>query len=61
MEQRMIEDIQYVETPTVRCEGDGKEPNIGHPLVYLNLGREGKVKCPYCGRAFIFKKIVDRV
>ncbi|MGQ0663971.1 MAG: zinc-finger domain-containing protein [Pseudomonadota bacterium] len=41
-----------VETATVECDGGGA---LGHPLVYLNLGREGRVECPYCDRLFVLK------
>lgn len=34
-----------------RCDGGG-EP-LGHPAVYLNLGKEGKVVCPYCSKCFV--------
>lgn len=49
----MIEDTQYIETSTVNCDGNETETKSGHPLIYLNLGKEGKVTCPYCGKAFI--------
>ncbi len=42
-----------VETPTVGCDGGGGP--LGHPLVYLVLGREGSVDCPYCSRRFVRK------
>jgi uncharacterized Zn-finger protein len=32
---------------------DGGEGPLGHPLVYLNLGDDGQVECPYCDRLFI--------
>ncbi len=28
----------------VACDGDGGA--LGHPRVYLNLGKEGRVECP---------------
>jgi uncharacterized Zn-finger protein len=39
-----------VETSTVACDG-GTE--LGHPVVYLNLGAQGETECPYCGRCFV--------
>lgn len=39
-----------VNTSTVACDG-GTE--LGHPVVYLNLGAEGETECPYCGRRFV--------
>ncbi len=40
-----------VKTHTVACDGDGGA--LGHPRVYLNLGDENEVECPYCDRRFI--------
>ena len=34
----------------VRAGGGGP---LGHPRVFLNLGRDGKVECPYCSRLFV--------
>ena len=48
-----IETIQ-VETDKVGCDGGGGA--LGHPLVYLTLGKEGRVDCPYCSRRFILKE-----
>jgi uncharacterized Zn-finger protein len=42
-----------VETTTVGCDGGGGP--LGHPLVYLNLGADGRVECPYCDRLFMLK------
>ena len=35
----------------VACDGDGGV--LGHPRVYLNLGKDGRAECPYCERIFI--------
>lgn len=43
-----------VETTKVACNGGGGP--LGHPLVYLNLGKDGTVNCPYCGRHFKLKE-----
>lgn len=46
-------EIIEVEDTTVSCEGsDGA---LGHPRVYLTLGADGKVDCPYCDRQFVLK------
>ena len=39
-----------VQTKTVACDGGGA---LGHPRVFLNMGGEGKVECPYCDRRFV--------
>jgi uncharacterized Zn-finger protein len=36
----------------VACDGDGP---LGHPRVYLNIGKEGFIDCPYCDRRFVLK------
>ncbi|MBL8674243.1 MAG: zinc-finger domain-containing protein, partial [Rhodospirillales bacterium] len=28
---------------------------LGHPKVFLNLGKDGEVHCPYCGRLYRLK------
>lgn len=33
----------------VFCNGG----ELGHPGVYLNLGDDGKIACPYCSRHFV--------
>lgn len=43
-----------VQTKVVAC--DGGEGALGHPRVYLNLGDNGRVECPYCDRLFIFDR-----
>lgn len=50
---RTIESIE-VNDATVGCDGGGGP--LGHPLVYLNLGPEGVVDCPYCGRRFVRRR-----
>ncbi len=41
----------YVTEKKVAC--DGGEGALGHPRVYLSMGVDGKVECPYCDRLFI--------
>jgi len=40
-----------VDTDEVAC--DGGSLALGHPLVFLNLGADGTIDCPYCGRRFV--------
>ncbi|MBE05140.1 MAG: zinc-finger domain-containing protein [Gammaproteobacteria bacterium] len=42
---------------TVSCQGEGG--SLGHPLVYLNMGENNWVECPYCDRRFILKTLDD--
>ena len=43
-------EIIDVSTAEVSCDGGGGA--LGHPLVYLKIGPEGWVECPYCDRRF---------
>lgn len=51
-------DTRVVDTPVVACNGGGGA--LGHPLVYLNLGDEGEVVCPYCSRRFVLEADAQR-
>ena len=44
-------ETEVIETTTIAC--DGSEGALGHPRVFLNVGDEGKVECPYCDKLFI--------
>ena len=50
-----IEPPEIVETDseTVACDGNGAA--LGHPRVFLEIGKEGYVDCPYCDRRFVLK------
>lgn len=47
----MLMELIETKKTVVRCDG-GAGP-FGHPVIYLNLGKEGKVICPYCSRFFL--------
>ncbi len=42
-----------VTSAEVRCDGGGNP--LGHPLVFLRIGGEGWVECPYCDRRFVLR------
>jgi uncharacterized Zn-finger protein len=46
-------EIIEVTTTRVACDGDGGA--LGHPKVYLEMGDETFVECPYCDRRFVLK------
>jgi uncharacterized Zn-finger protein len=46
-------EVVEVEDEVVSCDGGGGA--LGHPVVYLNLGKTGTVDCPYCDRQFVLK------
>jgi uncharacterized Zn-finger protein len=43
-------EILHVNSKKVSCDG-GKGAS-GHPLVYLNMGKNDFVTCPYCSKFF---------
>jgi uncharacterized Zn-finger protein len=47
-------EVIAVDTTTVACDGGGGA--MGHPRVYLTLGKEGEVECPYCSRKYVLKE-----
>jgi uncharacterized Zn-finger protein len=38
----------------VACDG-GSGP-LGHPRVWLNIGTQGWIECPYCSRRYVLKE-----
>ena len=40
-----------VDKTTVAC--DGGDGPLGHPNVYLKIGDDGEIVCPYCSRTFV--------
>jgi uncharacterized Zn-finger protein len=46
-------EIIEVEKTEISCDGGGGA--LGHPKVWLNLGKNGTVDCPYCDRRFVLK------
>lgn len=50
-------EVEYVETTRICC--DGGEGALGHPRVWLSIGPEGFVECPYCDKKFVLKEGAD--
>ena len=46
-------EIIHVNSTVVGCDGGGGP--LGHPKVYLEMGDEGFVECPYCDQRFVLK------
>ena len=42
-----------VETKRVGCDGGGV---LGHPLIYLEMGPQLTIVCPYCSRRYQLKE-----
>lgn len=50
-----MNDIIETNTAEVMCDGNGD--TVGHPRVYLNMGENTEIVCPYCSRKFVLKSI----
>ena len=50
---RSAEDVTLVDDHLVSCDGGGGA--LGHPVVWYEMGAEGKVICKYCDRVFLLK------
>ncbi len=48
----VLEEIEVTDR-VVAC--DGGNLALGHPRVYLNMGDQTKIDCPYCGRRYRLK------
>ena len=46
---------EIVETDNTRVACDGGCGALGHPKVFLEMGDEGFVECPYCDKRFVLK------
>ncbi len=52
----MIEAPETIEIDEdhVACDGGGGA--LGHPRVFLTLGENGEVVCPYCDRRYVKRR-----
>jgi len=46
---------EIVETDNTRVACDGGGGALGHPRVFLEMGDENSVECPYCDKRFVLK------
>ena len=46
-----------VDTDRVACNGGGGP--LGHPRVWLTLGTDGQITCPYCSRHYVRRQAGD--
>lgn len=49
-----VPEIIEVDDTRVACDGGGGA--LGHPRVYLEMGDENFVECPYCDRRFVLRE-----
>jgi uncharacterized Zn-finger protein len=47
--------VETVEVSTASVACDGGPGAAGHPKVFLNLSKDGRIDCPYCGKRFVLK------
>lgn len=48
-----VEVPETVEVTTSRVACDGGGGALGHPKVFLEMGSENFVECPYCDKRFV--------
>ena len=48
-----IENSETVLNKKVNCNGGGV---LGHPKVFLDMGKDSQITCPYCSKQFILKQ-----
>jgi uncharacterized Zn-finger protein len=53
---RVMSAPEKTEVKSMKVHCDGGKGSSGHPRVYLNLGNDNKVACPYCGHLFVLKE-----
>lgn len=46
------ESEQVIKTSQKRVSCNGGGGALGHPAIYLNMGTDGQVVCPYCSARF---------
>ena len=46
-------EVVRVHAHRVACDGVGGA--LGHPRVYLTMGADDAVECPYCDRRYVLK------
>ena len=49
-------DQQIIEVEDTRVACDGGGGALGHPRIYLNMGENRQVECPYCDALFVLKE-----
>ena len=52
-QDNMAEDMAVIPTSQQRVSCNGGGGALGHPLVWLTLGTDGKVVCSYCSRTYV--------
>lgn len=50
-----MEPTEIIEVKKLEVACDGGDDPLGHPRVFLHIGEDGAIDCPYCGRRYILK------
>ena len=50
IKENQFADVELVSSKKVSCDGGGGV--LGHPKVYLEMGDEDQITCPYCSKLF---------
>lgn len=51
-----VEAPEIIEVDDTRVACDGGDGTLGHPRVFLEMGDETYVECPYCDRRFVLRE-----
>ena len=54
-----IEAPEIIEVDNTRVACDGGGGTLGHPRVFLEMGNDDYVECPYCDRRFVLRAGAD--
>ena len=44
---------ETLEVDSMKFPCDGGGGALGHPKVFLHIGEDGTIDCPYCGRHYV--------
>jgi uncharacterized Zn-finger protein len=47
-------EITHTHSKKVSC--GGADQSSGHPFIYLNIGKNDSITCPYCSKTFVLEK-----
>jgi uncharacterized Zn-finger protein len=50
-----VEPPEVIEVDRTEVACDGGEGALGHPRVFLKMGLDRRIECPYCDRLFVLK------
>jgi len=51
----MAKPIEIIQTDKRSVACDGGDGPLGHPRVYLSIGPEDEILCPYCSRLYQYR------